>query len=553
MCERTLARGEAGAAQVWSVFVRHLVAFWRAPGARGLLGIALALEAFLLAIWVVIPAASVSLTISPLARAWPWLLAPARLVLGAPLVSGSLPPEKGLSALAALGVALVGASCAAGLALYHVTKVRLSPRTMLTVILVVAAIFGLTLVLLPALFSDDVFSYILYGRISAVHGANPLISTPSDFPRDPFLTLVFWRDVRSVYGPVWMLLSSALTLIAQGLGGSLAASVALFKLLGFAAHLTNAWLIWRILGRLAPGRQVRGTLLYAWNPLCLVEFCASAHNDAVMLTLLLLAVYWLLVDQELAALIAFGLSISIKYVPVVLVPFYLALVARRMREGSDGNAPWRRIGVALSWRLGVVALVFVVTAVPFWAGPSTLGALLLSPPAQQLDNSLAEAISWPLRALVQMAGLSLSDARNLVNTGLKVVGSLAFVALWLWEFRRVRGLESMLEAWGWTLLWYVIFASGWFWPWYVTWAVAIVALIPWQLLSRATLLLAGGVLVLYAFQPLFALGIYGYRSAVAFGPMLLLLALALARRRGWLRPPSAQPSAPHRSEVSARQ
>ncbi len=508
--------------------------FWHAPGVRGLLGAGVALEAFLLALWAVIPAASVSLSVSPLARIWPWLLVPARLVLGDTLASASLPPGRGLLALVALGLLLVGASCAAMLAIYIAPKVQLSQRGMLLITLGGAAIFGLTLVLLPSLPSDDVFSYILYGRISAVHGANPLISTPADFANDPFLTLVFWRDVRSVYGPVWLLLSAGVSWLAEGLGGSLALYVVLFKLLGFAAHLTNAWLIWRILGRLAPERRLQGTLLYAWNPLCLLEFCASGHNDAVMLTLLLLAVYWLLLEWEVAALVAFGLSISIKYVPLVLVPFYLALVVRRLREG---DVTWSGVGIAVAWRGVIVALVVALTALPFWAGSATLGALLLSPPAQQLGNSPAEAISWPLRALAQAVGLSADVARNLVDTGLKVTGLLIFAALWLWEFRRVRDLQSMLVAWGWTLLWYVLIASGWFWPWYVTWGIAVVALTPWRLLARVTVLLSAGVLTLYTFQSLYALGIYGYRSLVAFGPALVVLALACAGRMGWLRWP----------------
>lgn len=511
---------------------QQLVALWQAPGARSLLGAGVALEAFLLALWAVIPAASVSLSVSPLARIWPWLLAPAHLLLGDTLASTSLPPGRGLLALIALGVLLIGASCAAVLALRVAPRVRLNRRQAQTVALVGAAIFGLTLVLLPSLPSDDIFSYILYGRISAVHGANPLISTPADFANDPFLTLVFWRDVRSVYGSVWLLLSAALSEVAQGFGGSLALYVALFKLLGFAAHLTNAWLIWRILGRLAPERQLQGTLLYAWNPLCLLEFCASGHNDAVMLTLLLLAVYCLLRDWELVGLVMFGLSISVKYVPVVLLPFYLALVARRMRASQ---VAWRQVGIGLAWRVGVVVLVVLLTALPFWAGPATLGALLLSPPAQQLGNSTAEAISWPLRALAQAVGLSSDAARNLVNTGLKIAGLLTFAALWLREFRRTRSLEGMLIAWGWTLLWYVLVASGWFWPWYVTWGIAVVALVPWGMLARLTVLLSAGVLTLYTFQPLYALGIYGYRSLVAFGPTLLVLAYVLAQRRGWLR------------------
>ena len=510
--------------------------FWGTPGVRGLLGAGAALEAFLLALWVIIPAASVSLSVSPLARVWPWLLAPARFILGDTLAETSLPPGNGLLALFALGTALVGASCAAVIALRIAPRVALSRRRMLALALGATVIFGLTLVLLPSLPSDDIFSYILYGRISAVHGANPLISTPADFRNDPFLTLVFWRDVRSVYGPAWLLLSAALSVVAQALGGGLAVYVALFKVLSFGAHLANAWLIWRILGRLAPSRQLQGTLLYAWNPLCLLEFCASGHNDAVMLTLLLLAVYCLTRESEsrgweLAALVCLGLSISVKYVPVVLLPLYLALVAWRLYHAG---APWPRVGVAVVWRAGVVGLVFALTAVPFWAGPATLGALLLSPPAQQLGNSPAEAISWPLRALAQAVGLSADAARNLVDTGLKALGLLVFAALWLWEFRRARTLEGMLTAWGWTLLWYVLVASGWFWPWYVTWAVAIVALTPWRLLAQVTTLLAAGVLTLYTFQSLYALGIYGYRSLVAFGPALVVLALALARRLGWL-------------------
>jgi hypothetical protein len=528
--ETTLAQGAP--ASLLPTLTRRLRAVWRAPGARELLGAGVALEAFLLAVWVVIPAGSVSLSVSPLARVWPWLLAPARLVLGDTLASSSLPPGNGLLALLALGVLLVGASCAAGLALYVAPRVRLSHRALLVVVLASTALFGLTLVLLPSLPSDDIFSYILYGRITAVHGANPLIATPADFKSDPFLTLVFWRDVRSVYGPIWLLLSAALAAFAQGLGGSLALYVVLFKLLGFAAHLANAVLIWRILGRLAPERQLRGTVLYAWNPLCLLEFCASGHNDAVMLTLLLLAVYWLTREWELAALVAFSLSISIKYVPIVLLPFYLALIARRLRASGLTS---RQIGVGVAWRLGIVALVFVLSALPFWAGPASLGALLLSPPAQQLGNSPAEALSWPLRSLVQAVGFSADAARNLVDTGLKVIGLLLFAALWLREFRRVRNLESMLIAWGWALLWYVLVASGWFWPWYVTWAVAIVALAPWGLLARATLVLSAGVLTLYTFQSLHALGIYGYRSLVAFGPAIGVLALVFSRRRGWIR------------------
>jgi hypothetical protein len=87
----------------------------------------------------------------------------------------------------------------------------------------------------------------------------------------------------------------------------------------------------------------------------------------------------------------------------------------------------------------------------------------------------------------------------------------------------------------------------------VTWAIALVALAPWSVLSRVTLLLAGGALTLYAFLPLHSSPIYGYRGVLVFCPALAYL-LWLGRERwraGW-RPtlggawrwPLARPAAP---------
>src|SRR5207302_903122 len=106
--------------------------------------------------------------------------------------------------------------------------------------------------------------------------------------------------------------------------------VLLFKLFGLACHLINAALIWLILGRIAPNRRLLGTLLYAWCPLCLLEFGASGHNDALMATFLLLSVYLLVRRWEALAMVAFGLSVATKYVPVALLPLYLYAVARQV-------------------------------------------------------------------------------------------------------------------------------------------------------------------------------------------------------------------------------
>src|SRR5262245_28846756 len=98
-------------------------------GARGsLVWPAVALETFLLGLVAVAPVGGVSQTISPLARAWPWLLAPARAVFGDRLVEASVPAERGWPALALFAVLLVGASCASALAVARARAVHMSGR-----------------------------------------------------------------------------------------------------------------------------------------------------------------------------------------------------------------------------------------------------------------------------------------------------------------------------------------------------------------------------------------------------------------------------------------
>ncbi len=196
--------------------------------------------------------------------------------------------------------------------------------------------------------------------------------------------------------------------------------------------------------------------------------------------------------------------------------------------GYHGDAPYSSV----CWRLALILGVVALTAIPYWAGPQTLGALLFSPPAQQLDNSLLESVSWPLRALAQgLLHLSVASARTLVDNSLKIGALALFALLWLRELRRATSLAGMLTAWGWALLWYAVVASGWFWPWYVTWGVAVVALLPWGRLPLATLLLAGGALTIYGFLPLQSSPLYGDRSVVAFGPVLVFLLLSAWRKR----------------------
>ena len=49
----------------------------------------------------------------------------------------------------------------------------------------------------------------------------------------------------------------------------------LMKSLMVVASFVSAWAIWAILGRVRPGDQLIGTVLYLWNPLVIIEFAGE--------------------------------------------------------------------------------------------------------------------------------------------------------------------------------------------------------------------------------------------------------------------------------------
>jgi hypothetical protein len=436
--------------------------------------------------------------------------------------------------LALFAVALAAGAAPLAWALARARHIAQTSRAALWLVLGVTAALGLLLLLLPVLPSDDIFSYILYGRIGALYHANPLLATPSQFAGDPFLTHVFWSGTRSVYGPAWLIASEALTWLAQALGGSAAIYVLLYRLLALGCHLASAILIWGILTRVAPERRLLGTLLYAWNPLALWEFAAAGHNDAMMIAAFLAGVWLIVRGREKTGLVWWGVSIAVKYVFVLALALWLWRAATRVmpETGEEAWHLWMRRAWAVAWRAGIALGTAAALTLPFWAGPGTFAALAASPAAQSLDNSPMDLISWPLGWLA--GGLfHVPDTHAHVVTALKVIGTLgalAVLAILAWR----RAARDPLGAWGWALAGYIVLASGWFWPWYVTWPLAVVALRPLDRLTTAILLLSAGVLTLYGFLPVTASPIYGLRAAIAFGPALVYLAWS------WRRRPAAQ-------------
>src|SRR5436190_14322961 len=74
--------------------------------------------------------------------------------------------------------------------------------------LIAAVVFlHVVFLLAPPLLSTDVFNYIDYARLGALHGLDPYIHGPAAAPHDPAFLHTGWRHTASAYGPLFTIAS----------------------------------------------------------------------------------------------------------------------------------------------------------------------------------------------------------------------------------------------------------------------------------------------------------------------------------------------------------
>ncbi|WP_331461353.1 polyprenol phosphomannose-dependent alpha 1,6 mannosyltransferase MptB [Micromonospora tarapacensis] len=199
-----------------------------------------------------------------------------------------------------------------------------------------AGLWTLPLLVTAPLGSRDVYSYACQGWVYA-DGGDPYASGVAA-AGCPWVAAVapVWRDTPAPYGPFFVLLAA----LAVLLGGGLVGTVVLLRVLAVAGLLAAACCL-PGLARAAGVPPRRAAWLVLACPLVGVHLVAGAHNDAVMLGLLLGGL--LLVQRAtrpaapgatagalVMAGVLLGLAVSVKATAGVVLPF-AALAAVRGR------------------------------------------------------------------------------------------------------------------------------------------------------------------------------------------------------------------------------
>ena len=355
-------------------------------------------------------------------------------IAGAPLVPSDAGRAGSPGAATRVFLALLAAAFLAYLVALLLLRRRELPRRTVLVLAVAIQLLPLTA---PLLLSTDAWTYWEYGRIAAVHDANPYIDTPSDFPDDPAYERAgaAWRETTSVYGPAFTLLSEGVALVS---GSSAAAAAWIFKALAALAVLACALLA----ARLSRDRPF-ALAFVGWNPLLAIHFAGGGHNDALMMALVLAPLALGAVGRQGLAGAAWVASIFVKWVPVVFL-FLRAVEARASR---------RRVG-HLGFALAALGLA---AASSLRYGVDWVRAFGL------LTRNAAGQTSYALPHRVEQLGVP-----HDIALGLAVV-VLAAGLVWLAR-EAVRGRPYLGLA-GCLLL----ATTPWLTPWYVIWALPLAA------------------------------------------------------------------------------
>lgn len=375
-----------------------------------------------------------------------------------------------------VGYALI---CGAYIAAYRASAQLADARSMLLV-LGAALLFGIILIWVYPIGAADIYDYLFRARLWSVYDYNPHTVAPIQASDDPWYAYVVWVWFASPYGPLWTYLSFAL---AQLGGNSLLLNLLFFKLLPILCSLISAWFIDDLLRARDMGSTLRGVLLFAWNPLLLFESVVNGHNDIVMMTFVLGALWLYHRRRFTLAVTACLLAALIKIAALVALPVVFVAAMKNIRAGTrPAPTPWR---FALA-TLAVCAAVTILFYVPFWQGLSTLDGLWA------LNNRFTASLAAIMKlSLESFWGASAAEAltRNFFG--------LMFLVLYVYLLFTAPTDEHTLHYHLFKVFaLFLLLPTLWFQPWYIVWVVALAPLADVHA-QRMTIVWSAGALSTY--------------------------------------------------------
>jgi hypothetical protein len=267
--------------------------------------------------------------------------------------------------------------------------------------------------------------------VITAHHANPYVTTPSEFPRDPAPRFASpeWRTQPAPYGPVW-----------ETIGAGPSAAV--------GASRNDAQLAYRVLavlgilaciGLVAWGtRSAAAVALLGWSPVIALHYAGGGHSDAWMVALLVLAV---VARGRAIGGVAWPLAAGFKAIPVLFLP--LELARTRLKQPRS-----------------------------FWLGLGATAAVLVAASLGVFGTGWIKGSSVAAHAGSPLGGVHWLTEAGLRHRYAVVVGALVFAAVYaallVHAWRRGRARMSLAAS-------ALVLCVSLVRPWYALWPTALAA------------------------------------------------------------------------------
>lgn len=205
----------------------------------------------------------------------------------------------------------------------------------------------LVLFSLPTL-SDDYFRFIWDGRMTML-GISPYSNIPANIEHHDLMLkdmfhLINSQEYYTVYPPT----NQFIFWLSNLTGDSVTTATISMKAFIFMMEVFSIFIINDLLKRM--NIPTKYTLIYALNPLVIIEFTASLHFEAVML-FFLLASFWLYQRKLIwLSAMAFALAIGSKLLPLIFLPLIFPILG------------WKK-GIGYG---AITLITFLATFIPFW-------------------------------------------------------------------------------------------------------------------------------------------------------------------------------------------
>lgn len=386
------------------------------------------------------------------------------------------------------------------------------------------AMWAVPLLLAPPMFSRDVYSYLAQSA-QAVLGLNPYVLGPAealgvDHPLVRGIPTV-WRNTPAPYGPLFLTLGRPVIWIA---GNDVVLGAILFRVLALAGVAMIVWSLPR-LARRAGVSPVFALWLGALNPLVLFHLISGAHNEALMIGLMLVGLELALRRPALGTPMVAGTAViaasAMIKIPSALALGFVGVWLARHRGGRLRDLAW--VAVVL----GAVAGATTV-AITYASGLGFGWIFALDTPGNIRSWM---SLSTDLGLLAGQVGmwLGLGDHTGTVLVLTRAVGlagaaAVCVVLLWrCWQGKAepMAGLGIGLGA--------VVLLGPAVHPWYLLWAVIPLAAAATTANYRV-LAVAGSAVLAVVVAPTgagFLFRAWVLPAAIVAGLLALLVPLAL--------------------------